>query len=322
MPENDFEKSLHEVETDSLFGRLKGLGVVSLEPYARARFASRTGGCPGAATSSDGLPELLDKDGDLACLIEQVGQEKFERYFLGDEALTDQERSRLCGISGEDARRLRDYLDHLSAQSEFERPGDHPLPAKVYSAVAGIDVEDGRPVLGFFNREIWKGRYQIDVEKREQLLNSVSHKEARHIESFLSRIEWLDWRKSTLYRVLEFLLEAQTDFFTTRDLGRRRCLTQRAVAAKLDIGPEVLNRLISNKSFRLPWGKEAPLKILVPSSKSLLRDRLYHLAVENPEASDEALRHALKRLYGADLSRRSVAQYRKELKLGGRGRRS
>lgn len=77
----------------------------------------------------------------------------------------------------------------------------------------------------------------------------------------------------------------------------------------------MLNRLISNKSVRLPWGLEAPLKVFVPSAKIMARERLHDLAVASPALSDEGLRVEMRRVHGLSLSRRSISQYRKELGL-------
>lgn len=322
MPERDVEARVRELEANGLFRRLVESGVVAVEPYLHARFAARRLEGQGLGTAAtEGLPQLLDDDGDLAPVIERVGRERFEEHFLRDEALSDADRALLCGITPDEARRLRELVDQLQVRGEFESPTEQPLPTKPFSAVAGIDVEGGRPVLGFFHREIWKGRYRIDEDRREELLRSLPPGEARRVERLLRQLEWIDQRKSTLYRVLEALLEAQAEYLVTQDLDRRRPLTQRALASKLDVPPSILNRLISNKSCRLPWGRETPLKTLVPSSKTLMRDRLYQIATERPELRDEDLRHEMQRLYGARLSRRSVAEYRKELGLGGRGRR-
>jgi DNA-directed RNA polymerase specialized sigma54-like protein len=50
-------------------------------------------------------------------------------------------------------------------------------------------------------------------------------------------------------------------------------------------------------------------------------ERLYSIASEKPELSDEKLRVELKVRHGIALSRRSVAQYRKEMSLAAGGRR-
>ena len=69
----------------------------------------------------------------------------------------------------------------------------------------------------------------------------------------------------------------------------------------------------------MPWGRQAPLKTFMPSGKLLARDYLYDLAVAMPDFSDEGLRAEMERAHGLKLSRRSIAQYRKELRLEGRG---
>lgn len=321
MPERAFEDLVREIEQDDIFRRLLQAGVISLQPYPRARFAARRFDGWEMRACNSGLPDLIDGKGDLARLMLHVGQKRFEDCFLKDGDLSDAQRARLCGISTDEARRLRDYVDRLYVQAEFESPSEHPLPTKYYSAVGGIELEDGRPVLAFFHREIWKGRYRIDEERRAELLNSLPPRETRRVEQLMRRVEILDRRKSTLYRVLEALLEIQAEFLRTGDPDRRRSLTQRALASKLGVAPSVLNCLIGNKSIQLPWGLEAPIRTLIPSAKSLLRDRLYSLALERPNLPDENLRREINRLYAARLSRRSVAQYRQELGLGGCGQR-
>ncbi|MDX6770668.1 MAG: hypothetical protein SF051_14130 [Elusimicrobiota bacterium] len=128
-------------------------------------------------------------------------------------------------------------------------------------------------------------------------------------------LAFLEHRKTTLYRALEAILETQSEFLVSGDPGSRRVLTQSELSHRLDSLPSVIHRLVSNKSVRLPWGLEVPLKSLLPNEKSLARDRLHELALAKPGLSDEALRHEMYRLFGASPSRRSIAKYRKELGL-------
>jgi len=322
MSECDFEKQIHKLESNELFPRLLATGVLTLQPTPEARFIARRFAGRELRTSSDGLPGLLDGQGDLAKLLERIGQERFEECFLQDTTLSDEQRASLCGIAPGEVLQLRKFVDQLYIQAEFENSASNPVPTKVFSAVAGIHIEKGQPVLGFFHRDIWKSRYNINAYKREELLNTLPHRQARRMEYFLKQLEYLDRRKSTLYRILETLVGVQADFFITRDPSRRQPLTQRTLASRLNIAPSVLNRLISNKSFQLPWGLEAPLKVLVPSAKSLLRDLVYRLAIEHTDFSDEDLRQEVHRCHGKRLSRRSIAQYRKELGLAGQGQRN
>jgi hypothetical protein len=316
LPEADFAKNVRELEADAFFQTLLNAKVISVQPYANARFAARWFGGWGLSTASDGV-SALDGRGDLAQLLQRIGQERFEECFLGEGAFTDDDRARLCGISREEVMRLREMVNSLYVQEELDTAAS-PAPARTYSAVAGIAVDGGKPGLAFFNRDIWKGRYQVDVEKRRRMLETLPTKVARRVEKFLRELELVDRRKTTLYRVLEVLIDAQTAFFVSGDPDKREPLTQRDLSGKLNITPSVLNRLISNKSIQLPWGLEAPLKVLLPSRKSIIRDRLHDLIRENPDSSDTELGQKIDRIYGVKLSRRSIAQYRLDLGVGNR----
>lgn len=321
-PESELEKRVVAIESGALFGRLLESGVVTRRTLEYARFANRRFAGRALRASSEGLPELADGTGDLAKLMQSIGQEDFSRVFLGDDGLSDAQRAKLCGIDAGDARRLREFVDKLYVQSEFESPAPQPAKEAVLSALAGIAIEDGKPVLGFFHREIWDRRYLINDERRRDLALDLPAREAKKAEQLLRELELIDQRKTTLFRVLEAVLETQADYLVTGAAGRRVPLTQKALSDRLDISPSVLNRLIANKSVELPWGLETSLSVFVPSRKSLLLDKLHDLALARPELSDEGLRAAIREEHGVELSRRSIAQYRKDLKLSGRGARA
>lgn len=316
LPEGDFAGRVRELESDVLFQRLLHAKVISVQPYAGTGFMVQRFGGWGLRTASDGIPAALDGQGDLAKLLQTVGEKRFQEFFLSDEGHTDDERAKMCRISKEEAGRLRELVNSLYVQAEFDGASSTAAPVKTYSAVAGITVDAGKPSLAFFNRQIWKGRYQVNKDKSRRMLDSLPAAEARRLEGFLRELGLLDRRKSTLYRVLEALIENQAAFFVSGDPDKRRPLTQRDLVGRLDISPSVLNRLISNKSVQLPWGLEAPMKTLVPSRKSLIRGRLHDLLRQYPTATDEELGRKIDRLYRVRLSLRSVAQYRTELGLG------
>ncbi len=318
MPEKDFEAKIRELEDQELFQRFVALGVVSVRPYENARISARRfAGWELRSQGGDGLGDLLDGKGELAALISRIGQDRFQECFLSGEGLSHEERACACEISAAEARQLGDLVNRLYIQETFnQRAEGSSAPLETFSVIAGIEIDHGIPVLGFFNREIWKGFYRIDESKRDQLLASLGQKEASRAQHLLSELDFAERRKSTLHRVLEFLLANQSEYLVSGDPERRCPLTQRAVASSLNIIPSVLNRLISNKSVQLPWSTQAPMKALMPSRKSLARDRVYDLAVALPDASDERLSDELRRLHGFQLSRRSIAQYRSELGLG------
>ena len=320
-PESELAEAVKRAEATPFFQRLLAERVVRVDPFPKARFAARRFGGWGLRTSSEGLSKLLDGRDELLELIRGIGQEEFEACFLNGEGLTDAERARRCSIRSADCARVRAFLDKVYIQEELEGPAA-AAPAKTFSAVAGISVEHGKAVLAFFNRDIWKGRYAVDEARLSELLRRVPPADARRLDALLKRLSHIDRRKSTLYRVLEEVVAEQAAYLVSGDPGARRPFSQKSLAERVESSPSVVNRLIANKSVQLPWGMEAPLKAFLPSAKSLLRDRLHDLAVENPRLSDEDLRRALAEDGGVLLSRRSIAQYRADLGLGRRGERA
>lgn len=320
MSEEEFEKDLKELEGGRIFQLLKTSGAINLAEFPAARYAARQYAGYGLKLSGGDLPELADGNGDLVALIQGIGQEKFEACFLKDAVMGDVERAEECDVSVADAVRLRDFVNRAFIQAEFESAPEAPA-AKVFSAVAGIEIKDGEPALAFFHREIWKGRYKVDAEKLAQLRAGLAPAEQNRVEKLLRKLEFADKRKTTLYRALEILLGVQAEYLTTGEPGRRRPLSQKTLAKNLEVCPSIINRLVSNKSIQMPWGMEAPMCVLLPSSKEVNLERLYAIASEKPELSDEGLRAELKARHGVALSRRSVAQYRKDLNLAASGAR-
>lgn len=315
MREEEFAKLARELEKKPAFERLQRAGVLSRRPFPKAYFAARRWAGWNLQPASEGLGELLDADSDVVRLLRRIGRGRFESAFLRNEA-SDQERARRCGITPAEAKRLRELLDRLYIKEQFETQA--PPPAKVFSAVAGIALDGGTPVLKFFHREVWKGEYAVDEQRLKALLASAEPGEARRLSRFAQRVGFLGRRQTTLYKALQALIQAQAGWLTTGDPLKRQPLTQRSLATALGVDPSAINRLLSNKSLELPWGTEAPMKALVPSGKAVSRERVGELARKRPELSDEELRQVLAAEFQIHLSRRSVAQYRQDLGLGPR----
>jgi RNA polymerase sigma-54 factor len=312
-PEREVAETVRELEGEPLFRRLVDAGVVAIDAYASARFAARRFAGYELRSTGEGLPEAIDGNSDEIRLLSRLGRELFEEVFLRDEALTDRQRAERCAISEREAKRLREFVDTLYIQAEFSAAPSQGAPATVFSSVAGVSVEAGQPVLAFFHREIWKGRYRIDAGRREDVLGALTPTEARGMSDLLRQLELVDRRKTTLYQVLEAVLEAQAEYFITRDPDRRRPLTQRDLASRLEVCPSVINRVITNKAIELPWGVEVPLKDLLPSRKTVLRDQVYLLTSSRPGLTDDAIKGEIDRLFGVSLSRQSISQYRREV---------
>lgn len=317
LREEEAEAQAWKLESSPLFKRLRSAGVLSRSPFPKAYFAAQRAVGLRLSAPSHGLGELLDGRSDLVALMRRVGEKRLREHFLGESRETDAQRAKACGISAGEAAGLRGFVDELYIRTEFEPAA--PAQAQAYSLVAGLDAEGGG--LRFFHRDLWKGSYRVDETRLRLYLQSLDAAKRGKTERWLGRLEFLERRKTTLYRTLESLAQAQAAYLSSGDPLKRQSLTQRALSAALGVDPSALNRLIANKAVELPWGAQAPIKALLPSAKALARERLELLARERPQDSDEALRQELASRHAIYLSRRSIAQYRQDLGLPGRGRR-
>lgn len=298
------------IETTPLFGRLVESGAVSINPYSAARFAARRFAGYHLRAGSDEAGVLLDGRGDLVELMTSLGADVFRDEFLTANPRPEAEVALRCGFDQAQVRKLREFVDSLYIREEF-LAREAPV-AKVYSTVAAFVIEGARPCFGFFNREIWKGRYRIDERRRDDLLRELAPTDREHARELMRALAMIDRRKTTLYAVLEHLLEAQREYLLSGDIGRRQAVSQRDTASRVGVCPSVINRLIGNKAVELPWGIEIPLKALFPTRKSVLRDKVYELAEDYPNLSDGTLRDLVSIRLGVALSRRSISDYRRE----------
>lgn len=309
-PEEAIARQVERFERSPLFSRLVALGVVRVERYAAARFAARRFAGYSLRTTDSGLSNGIDAGSSEVRLIVRIGHDLFRSAFLSDERRSDKDRADLCGISEPEARLLREFVDRLYVQGEFSGTIDAPAPTETYSSVAGFRMEDGKPVLAFFNREIWKGGYRIDADRREDFMRAMRPHEARKADALLRELEFVEKRKSTLYRSLEILLEEQADYLASGNRDRRRPFSQRELAERLGVCPSVISRMISNKAVELPWGVDVPLRQLFPSRKEILSAHVLDIKAELPTLSDSGIREEIRRRYGVLLSRSSILQYR------------
>jgi hypothetical protein len=312
-PEAEVAKRLLALEQEPLFERLVEAGVIAVTPFPAARFATRMVDFDLRAGGAD-IGSVLEGNDAVVQLIAGMGRERFQEIFLRDgPEMTDAQRALRCGISEAEERCVREFVDRFYIHAEFAAGQAPAVPGRACSCVGGVAMAHGRPTLSFFNRDIWKGRYHIDAQCREDVLGSLAADEFHRADCLLSELEFVDRRKSTLYGVLELILAAQAAYLATGDLADRHPLTQCSVALKLDVAPSVINDLVSNQSIELPWGVEVALKELLPSRKTVLRDQVYVLATQHPTLSDNALRGEIHRRRGVLLSRQSIWDYRNEI---------
>lgn len=168
-------------------------------------------------------------------------------------------------------------------------------------------------------------RVSINPDYRDMLKQTsdpeLSSYLRQHIHLAGALIHELNWRKTTIVRVLECLVSHQREFFR---LGFEALtpLVLKDVAEELDLNPSTVGRAVRGKYIVTPQGT-IELKQLFSvrsssggdSSAAAVKERIKALvASENKEMplSDEKLCEALQAL-GVPVSRRTVAKYRDSL---------
>jgi transcriptional regulator with XRE-family HTH domain len=325
MREPEFAKEIESLEKDPLFQKLyfgtpQEPGIIRRQRWPRGSFSSGFAEINERVMASGErvrVEEVLGEKAALLPKIRKMGQDAFERYFVhADEPLSLEEIARRTGLGLEDVRAIHDLLLELGAQEEFFVPGRDVGFAPSYSCIARLSVDKGEPEFEFFSAHWARGLYNVRYDlledwKREGRLEAG---ERRKVGRLLKRLETINLRQSTVYRILESLAKLQSEFLGTRDEEKRRPISLRQLARRLDLAPSTVSRALSGRSVLLPWGKEAPLITLLPGRRKVLRVILAGWLEAGSTETDGVLAERLRTEYGIRVSRRTVNAVRHELK--------
>lgn len=196
-------------------------------------------------------------------------------------------------------------------------------------------LEDGGQLRCIMN-DYYLPRIRIDPSyheliRKKQLSAADSEYIQNHYRQANEIIKFLEYRKSTLQRVVEYVMQAQAGFFYNGP-GHRAAMSNREIAQALALHESTVSRAVSGKFFECKWGV-FPLKSLFvrsaggtqeSASFDLVLQRLRELvAAEPPGAaySDQQLASLLTE-QGLPVARRTVAKYRQMLGIPTAGRRN
>jgi len=146
----------------------------------------------------------------------------------------------------------------------------------------------------------------------------LSGQDLRKLPHLLKRLETVNLRQNTMFRVLESLTKLQAEFLGSRSEESKRPISLRMLAHRLDLAPSTVSRALSGRSVLLPWGKEIPLIELLPGRRRILREVLSRWLEENLRVTDSSLAERLRQERGIRVSRRTVNAVRNELGKGKR----
>jgi DNA-directed RNA polymerase specialized sigma54-like protein len=319
MPEEEFQKLIAEMERSPLFQRL-----YQQDKIIRRQRLPGTDIAPGfyqlkteivADNTPPDVESLLSGKKDIFDLIKKLGREKFERYFLFPESgMSGEEIARECDLAVGEVQKINRLIDELSILTEFYHPSALSPEGVYYTRIASVEKDRDGFIIGYFSPHLARGKYAIDYERFERLKDSLSEAEIKEAKRLLRRLELINSRKDTLTRILQGIIERQTLYLESGEVKALLPFSQKELAGKLGIAPSSVSRAVRGKSVDTPWG-EIPLKQFFPHPKSFKKEFLRQLLESEKPASDEAIKAKLREKFGIAISRRSVANLRKELKI-------
>jgi len=323
MPEDEFKRLIADIEQSSLFQRLYYKEkLVHRQRFPRTDISSSFYQLEEERVADRGSPDveslLLGKE-HIIRQIKKLGLEKFKRYFLFPESgMTLEGIARENALEVSEVKEINNLIDELSVMSEFYHPSNITSDIIRYSKVASMEKSEESFIIGYFSPSLARGRYSIDYERFEELKAAgvFSEAEVKEARQLLKKLELINSRKDTLTQILQNIIDKQAIYLESGDLRSLLPFSQKELAEKIEMAPSSVSRAIRGKSIDTPWGEEIPLKHFFPRPKRFRKELLRQLLQTDKElASDEAIRTKLWEKFGVAISRRSVANLRKELKF-------
>ena len=322
-PEQDFLRQAAELEADPLFIKLTAPGADGTAPVIRRRFAGASyafgmacGDAALAAVAGEGgsAGEWLAERPVMLKLAQRAGQENFEKYFLSDAAFSSAATGRACGLTPAEASALKNFANAFILA--HERIPSAALPALYLRCAASISAEGGKLSIAYTHPAYFRGAYCINSGALSLLVKSgaLSRGDAARVRTLTARAQRIAWRKSGFHRTLTAIVEAQTAFLLQR--SPLKPFSQRELAARIDLNPATVSRLIAAKTVMAPWGDEIRLKDLFRQKNAFIIDKIKEiLGAGAVKLTDREVTETLRSVHGIRVSRRSVNLYRSKTDL-------
>lgn len=328
LPDAEFHKLIAEVERSSLFHRLYHKEkLIHYQRFPRAGIYPRFYQLKEEMAVDKGsldIESLLSNHENIVCQIEKLEVEKFKRFFLfPEDGITSEEIAAECGLKNSEVEAINLFINDFAAMSEFYHPSGFNSQIVHYTKIASIEKDNRGFVISYFSPFYARGRYIIDYTKFEQLLadGSFSTDDIKKAKEMFKKLELINHRKDTINNVLHSLIRKQELYLESGNSMSLLPFTQKELAQEIGLAPSSVSRAIRYKSLVTPWGKELPLKYFLPTPRWFKKELIRQLFKTEPSlTSDEATRAILWEKFGIAVSRRSVAEFRKELKIPTRGK--
>ena len=319
--EQEFSQLVKAVEIEPLFQKLLTEGGIRRRrfPGVSPAFFRKTS-LNEEQTAGAGTGRMADLDEETAALAEKIGREDFVRFFLAPEKLfTFEQISLETGLSAGEIERLADFVNEVSGRGFSGPPESSGVrPSGGLRIIASVVREGGSLQLEDLTFDLVRGLYVFDEDRLESLKETFTGAQKKELAGIISRLSWINSRRSTIYLVLSALLRKQRRFFLSGNPADLEVCTQRRLSRDLGLDPSVVNRVVRRRAVRIPNGRTVGLRdFFTGKREQIVRVIREHSAAGRDAAcSDSEISRILLTDYGIRISRRTVCWYRSRLGLG------
>ena len=266
------------------------------------------------------------------CLILQIPEKKYEnhRMVLSEhfEDFVNHKYEKIVDALGIHNEELHKIIDDIKKLNPY--PGEGKLKGHNDSVVPDLIITLENNKWKISVNDSWVSNISLNTKYLESIKNKKSSKETmKYLSQKFDSATWLiqaiEQRQSTLTRVMEEIINNQSDFFNG-DTSSIRPMKLKDIANKLNMDISTISRSTRNKYVDTPYGifelksffsgklnsdngEEVSTKLVKNLLKQLIEDE-----VKQEPLTDTDLAVKLKEK-GYSIARRPVAKYREELKL-------
>ena len=266
------------------------------------------------------------------CLILQIPEKKYEnhRMVLSEhfEDFVNHKYEKIVDALGIHNEELHKIIDDIKKLNPY--PGEGKLKGHNDSLIPDLIITLENNKWKISVNDSWVSNISLNTKYLESIKNKKSSKETmKYLSQKFDSATWLiqaiEQRQSTLTRVMEEIINNQSDFFNG-DTSSIRPMKLKDIANKLNMDISTISRSTRNKYVDTPYGifelksffsgklnsdngEEVSTKLVKNLLKQLIEDE-----VKQEPLTDTDLAVKLKEK-GYPIARRTVAKYREELKL-------
>ena len=329
--ESDLNKLINQIEDNPLFKKLvypqnKENRVITLKRFPGTDITSNYYELNEQYFSEQSfldIEQFVNAQKDVIDIIKKIGQDKFKEYFLFNiNCLSKEEVASNCGLSLDEVTKIINFVNNLAIRNEFYESSlkfnKHSTNVISYNRIASIEIENNSFVINFYSPNIAKGKYIIDYNKLEKLkqIGIYSISEINEINRLINYLELINIRKSLIYQILSKITEIQSNYLLSNDINDLVPFTQSDLARTLKVNPSLISRTIYARSILIPNKTEKPIEYFLPNNKKIVKNLVNEILFsETDNLTDEQLRIIIKEKYNKEVSRRTITQYRNELKI-------